>query len=191
MNSGARCVTIWDIVSTKGDARVKSKLYANMKRLTTIFCVSILVLTVGILVLRLTVFKEMAAAPKLDVEVLVQTRKHASESYTMNYQPYFPTVSTPGNLLLESPPGNSKDFTLTIMYERDTLIKTTFLHPGDVVETHPMEENIRPKLAKGVYACTATIKVYEPDTRELLDSWEEQVNVYIEEMPPSGVDTAS
>lgn len=156
---------------------MKQKLFGNMKRMTTPFAVTILVLTLAAFVLRVTLLGDLAIASDTDVRTVEGTYIH----YALNHQIYFSGPAAKGNVLLSSDADNANYLTLTITNPdfKNPLLTTGFLQPGKTLDRTELDSVERKNLKEGVYPCIATIKAYDPESRELLSTEERDVTIYI------------
>lgn len=156
---------------------MKRKLFSNTKWLTTTFAIAITVITVVLLVLRLTFLKDMASALISKVETIEGNYLN----YTYNQEIYFPSLTGEGNVLIQSSKENTSYMTVVITYEglEKPLLDTGYIRPGESRAKLPLDNGKTLKLADGVYACVATIKAYDMETQDLLGSEEQDVTLFI------------
>jgi len=156
---------------------MKKKLFSNTKWLTTGFAITITVLTVALLVLRLTFLRDMASAQISKVETIEGNYLN----YTYNQEIYFPSLTDEGNVLIQSAKENTSYMTVIITYEglEEPLLDTGFIRPGESRAKLPLDRAKKLKLADGVYPCVATIKAYDMKTQDLLGSEEQDVTLFI------------
>lgn len=160
---------------------MKQKLFGNTKRMTTAFAVTILVLTLVVLVLRVTLLGDFVMASDTDI----QTVENEHISYALNHRIYFANPTAKGNPLLSSDAANTNYLTLSIASPdfKNPLLTTGFLQPGNTLDRVELDGTEQKNLAEGVYPCTATIKVFDPVSRELLSTEEREVTIYIGVQP--------
>lgn len=154
---------------------MKQSLYANTRRMTRTFCIVLAALTLLILVLRLTVFRDMTAAPETDME----TTSSDLLTYSINRQIYFSSPDAKGNILLENPATNNCYMSVDIIRPEDkkSLLYTGLLAPGKTIGSMALSEGS--DLSVGVYECMAVVTAYDLDKREPLGKEEREVTLLV------------
>ena len=156
---------------------MKQKLYGNAKWLTTTFCISLAVVTVLMLVLRLSVFRDMASVPETEVETITDDYL----TYTINRQVYFAKSTSKGNLMIQNLSQNDYYMSVDII-DPDTEISyiyTGFIEPGAGRDTVTLNS----ELEDGVYSFVAVVSAYDMDSRELLLTDKLDITLHIGQAP--------
>lgn len=169
-------------------------LYSNTRRMTTLFCATIVCVTFVMLALRLTVFSDMATAVSAAAPSPVSTPAPDSSEitgdgefpYNLNGKIYFPKADSKGNVLILNPEGNKYLLNINIMLPetKDSLYYTGNIAPGTFIDTAKLSEAGQ-KLDNGIYKCVAEISAVDPETLIKVASDQKAVTVYIGERPPS------
>ena len=152
------------------------KLFPNIKRMTSMFCVGILCVTLSVLTLRLTVFSDMAAAPQKTSQLL----SNEQDGYGINSKIYFATSKNKGDAFISNLEGNEYmiQVSITPKGKDDAIIATGFLNPGVSIGATRMTPAGQ-KLKNGVYDCVAEISAHNPDDLKKVGSVQVDVQVYI------------
>ena len=179
---------------------MKRKLYSNIKRMTTTFAVCILCVTVSLLVLRLTVFSNMAASrpertpassisePAPDSPSPEQPEGNTGDDddgeqfpYQINRKIYFARPDSYGNVLILNPETNDYYMSVDILLadSRDSVLFTGFIKPGETLDSAKLNR----ELPVGIYECVAEISAYDPETLDNLGSLTQEVSLYIGKKP--------
>lgn len=151
---------------------MKRKLFANMKRLTTLFCICIGVITVLMLVLRLTLLRGMVAEPDA-TPVSISTN---FIDYSFNDSIYLASTTSTASLQIQSSSTNTSDMQVRLLSE-DTgeLLYETMLLPGHSVKKAALLH----ELDTGAWECILEISALYPESGALLDKKEHYVIVYV------------
>lgn len=154
-----------------------SKLFPNIKRITTAFSIGILCVTISVLTLRLTVFSDMVTASK-EIPGMI-----SSEDYRLNGKIQFASASSKGNVFITN---LSEDRLIKVEVfltdTGETILSTGFLMPGSTQNSSKMNPTGQ-KLKDGEYPCTAQITAYQSDNdRALIGSDEMDITVFIGEV---------
>lgn len=160
------------------DGFMKRKLYPNIKRMTSLFCVAILCVTVTSVVLRLTVFSEVAATTSTKEEELY-TPEETLFPYTISRKVQFDTPQSKGSFRIENPETNEFYMTVSIILPQtdENLFYTGFIRPGEGREAAALHI----PLPNGVYDCVAEITTFDPDTLEPRGADRQDITLYIGE----------
>ena len=178
---------------------MKRKLYSNIKRMTTTFAVCILCVTVSLLVLRLTVFSNMATSrPERTPTAPISESPPNSPSpeqpedptgddggeqfpYQINRKIYFARPDSYGNVLIRNPETNDYYMSVDILLadSRDSVLFTGFIKPGETRDSAKLNR----ELPVGIYECVAEISAYDPETLDILGSLTQEVSLYIGKKP--------
>lgn len=159
---------------------MKRKLYSNMKRMTSLFCVAILCVTLTSLMLRLTVFSDMAlsAGPGEETSQL-QEEESDLLPYVISRRVTLETPASKGDFRISNPETNSHYITVSVV-KPDTgenLLYTGFIKPGQSRE----QMALHIQLPQGIYDCTAVVTAFDPDTLAPVGSEEREITLYIGE----------
>lgn len=171
---------------------MQRRLYSNIQRMTTVFWVSILCVTLSLLTLRLTVFSDMAPAAQ---PAFASGENPASEDespqggmvggesfpYQIRTKIYFSKPDAKGNVLISNPETNKYYMSVDILLAdtRDSVLFTGFIKPGEARESMRLTRELK----DGVYECEAEITAYDPDTLDEVGSLTQSVTLYIGEKP--------
>ncbi|WRS26405.1 hypothetical protein U6B65_08560 [Oscillospiraceae bacterium MB08-C2-2] len=165
---------------------MKQKLFSNMKRLTSAFAISLLSVTLVVLVLCLTVFKDPQAVavigtPSEDSSQSSQPADPDAPNFTLNSKIYFARPDSSGNLLFTNPAENSYKMSVNIILQETdkSVLFTGFVDPGESQE----KKKLNVELAEGVYPCIAEITVYDLNTFEPKGTTKAEVTLYIGQKP--------
>ncbi len=158
---------------------MKRKLYSNMKRMTSGFCVAIVCVTLTSLLLRLTVFDDMAITATAPADETSVVAEEDSElfPYTISRKVYFDTPKSQGDFQIHNPETNKFYMTVTII-KPDTgenLLYTGFIKPGQSRE----KAALHIQLPEGIYQCVAQITAFDPETLEPSGSEERDITLYV------------
>lgn len=166
-------------------------LYSSTKRMTTTFYTSIICVTLVILVLRLTVFSNMATTAPADKKETPSGALEGSEisgnsdfPYQMNGKIYFENSDGYGNVLIQNPDTNNYLLNINIIQpeSKDSLYYTGSIPPGSSIENARLSANGK-RLENGKYECVAEISAIDPEDYRSVQSQEVPVTIYIGEKP--------
>lgn len=159
---------------------MKRKLYSNMKRMTSFFCVAIVCVTLTSLLLRLTVFSDLAvtvmAAPD-ESSLTLGAEESGLFPYTISRKVTFETPHAKGDFQIHNPETNEFYMTVTVI-QPDTgenLLYTGFIKPGQSRESAALHI----ELPEGIYSCVAQITAFDPETLEPSGSEERDITLQI------------
>lgn len=157
------------------------KLYPNMKRMTTAFCIGIFCVTLSVLTLRLTVFSDVAEKPEQSASNLLSSEK---DEYRINGKIYFSSSTSKGDVFITNlSTENLIRVDITLEDTGESILYTGFINPGDSLNSTTMNP-VGQQLENGVYACVAQVSAYsQDDIKTVIGSAEMQVEVYIGEKP--------
>lgn len=152
------------------------KLFPNIKRMTSMFCVGILCVTLSVLTLRLTVFSDMAAAPQNTSSLLSSEQ----DGYSINSKIYFSSAKGKGDVFISNLEGNKYiiQVSVTPKDKDEAIIATGFLNPGVSIGATRMTPAGQ-KLKDGVYDCVAEISAHNLNDLKKVGSVMVNVQVYI------------
>ncbi|MCL2033711.1 MAG: hypothetical protein FWG94_03140 [Oscillospiraceae bacterium] len=169
-------------------------LYSNTKRITRAFCYAILGITLVVLTLRLTAFRDMAvidegsagepssgsASPASGDEI----SGGSDFPYTFNGRIYFPSSTEQGNVLVENPDGNTYYLSVDIVDNETmrSLYYTGALEPGAAIDYDKLSLDGQ-RLPDGVYEATANVAALSPNDFQTVQSDRMPVTIYIGERP--------
>ena len=158
---------------------MKTRLYPNIKWLTTLFCVSLLSVTLLTLILRLTLLRDMAlvAMPTMQSTVAAGASDRAF-TYQINNKVYFSSADARGDFLITNPESNTTYMQVDIIRNdtRKSVYFSGFITPGQSIQSGSLQGAA---LEQGVYECTAIISAFDAQTRTKLGSEEQQVSIYV------------
>lgn len=168
------------------------RLYSSTRRMTTMFCTSIICITLAMLMLRLTVFSDMATAVAADSPETVDLAGGEIESgdsefpYRLNGKIYFSKSTAKGNVLILNPEANRYLLSINIVLPetKDSLYYTGSLAPGTPIDSARLSAAGQ-KLPDGEYRCIAEISAIDPETQTKVVTVEEEVTIYIGKKPQS------
>ncbi len=159
---------------------MKRKLYPNIKRMTSLFCVAIVCVTLTSLLLRLTVFSELAvtalAAPD-ETSLALSEEESGLFPYTISRKVNFDSPQSQGNFQIHNPETNEFYMTVTII-KPDTgenLLYTGFIKPGQSRD----KAALHIQLPEGIYQCVAQVTAFDPETLEPSGNEERDITLYI------------
>ena len=156
------------------------RLYPNVKRITNLFCLAIILLTVGLFALRLTALRPMvrdeAPAPGPAHEELMING--AAFGYILPGEIEFASPDAEGNIKIASIEENTFHMRLEIVYDITgrSVYLSSFLRPGEEIASIRLQGS---PLAAGEHRCTAVITVYDPATRRQVYSHSRPVTIRI------------
>lgn len=163
---------------------MKRKLYPNMRRLTSLFSVAIVCVTLTTLLLRLTVFSDlaaMAASTKDDPASMVEPEEPGLFPYSLSRKVHIPTPQARGEFKIKNPETNTYYMTVAVILPEtgENLLYTGFIKPGESRETAALHI----PLEEGTYECIAEITAFDPITLEPRGSEEREITLYIGDKP--------
>ena len=157
------------------------RLFPNIRKLTTAFCLSIIFLTLGLFALRLTALSDMVhvevtpPAPMYEMEISGTTF-----SYRVATTMEFESPEARGTIMAESDDENVFYMRFEIIYDRTgkSVYLSPFLAPGRRITSGYLQGTF---LEPGERRSTVTVTVYDPATRRQLDSRAHPVTLIIGE----------
>ena len=156
------------------------RLYPNVKRITNIFCLAIVLVTLALFTLRLTALSSMVRDPDAPPEPVSETVEveGTAVSFRIRDKIDFESSTGYGNIAIENSADNDFYMRLEIFYDISgrSIYLSPFLKPGDKFESAKLQG--RP-FSAGTYGCTAVITAYDPETRQLLQSHSQPVTIHI------------
>jgi len=147
--------------------------------MTTLFCFSILCVTLSTLFLRLTVFSDLviptgseSSAPSAREDV-----EPGLFPYTLNRKINLATPDSRGDFRIHNPETNEHYMTVSIILPStgENLFYTGFVKPGQTRDSAALHI----KLPEGVYECVAEVTAYDPVTLKPRGSEERDVTLQI------------
>lgn len=158
---------------------MKRKLYANTKRMTSMFCVAIICVTLTSLMLRLTVFSDVAVAVAAEENVQVPQEDTSLFPYTISSKVSLESPQARGNFMISNPETNTNYMTVAIVLPEtgENVLYTGFVKPGEARESAALHI----PLPEGVYDCVAQVTAYDPQTLSPRGSEERPITLYIGE----------
>jgi hypothetical protein len=157
------------------------RLYPNVKRITSLFCFAIIMLTVGLFALRLTALRDMVrdevSAPPVPTHEEIMINGTAF-GYVLFSEIDFASPDSYGSINVENIEGNSFRMRLEIIYDITdrSVYLSPFLRPGDRISSMQLQGL---PLPPGEHRCTAIIIVYELDGRGELHRHSQPVTIKI------------
>lgn len=171
-------------------------LYSKTRRMTTLFCTTIISITFVMLGLRLTVFSDMASVAPAESSESVSSLEGGEITgegdflYKLASKIYFPKADARADIrneaLVVNPEGNKYLLNINIMLPetKDSLYYTGNITPGTSIDSAKLSAAGQ-KLKNGVYPCVAEISAVDPDTMTKVASEQREVTIYIGERPPA------
>ena len=145
------------------------RLYPNIKRITNLFCLAIILLTVGLFALRLTALREMVRDEDPDPVSAHDelTVNGVAFGYVLIDEIDFGSPGAEGNITVKNIEENTFHMRLEIVYDISgrSIYLSPFLRPGDEISSARLQGS---EMESGEYNCTAVITVYDPATRRQL-----------------------
>jgi len=156
------------------------RLYPNIKRITNLFCLAIILLTVGLFALRLTALRGMVrdeAPPPAPTHEELMVNGMAF-GYILLNDIDFDSPDAEGNIKARNIEENTLHMRLEIVYDITgrSVYLSPFLRPGEEIVSIRLQGS---PLASGEHKCTAIITVYDPATRRQLHSHRQPVTIRI------------
>ncbi|MDR2908459.1 MAG: hypothetical protein LBU86_01055 [Oscillospiraceae bacterium] len=162
---------------------MKRKLFPNVRRITTIFTISIFCVTLAALFLRLTVFSDLKAlaSPVYSAE----NDPSALEDepgffpYSMSRNVYFATPDSRGSFLISNPETNEYFMTVAVILPKtgENLLYTGFIMPGESLNDLALDI----PQPEGICECIAEITAYDPDTMRPVGSEQKDITLRVGE----------
>ena len=145
---------------------MKRKLFANIRHVTSLFSVAIICVTLMALMLRLTVFSEMAvmaaANPGRGQGRIISNPEPGFFPYSLSRNVHFATPGSRGNFMITNPATNEFYMTVSVILPEtgENVMFTGFIRPGDTLESLPLDI----QLEEGIHECIAEITAFDPET---------------------------
>lgn len=163
---------------------MKRKLYPNVRRITTVFSIAILCMTLTTLLLRLTLFSDLAvlaASPAVKQSDDLQNDEPGLFPYSLSRNVYFATPESRGDFKISNPAANEYYMVVAVILPEtgEQLLYTGFIMPGENRGELPLQ--IRPP--EGVYDCIAEITAYDPETLRARGTEQRDITLYIGQKP--------
>lgn len=159
------------------------KLYSNLKRMTTGFCIGIFCVTVSVLALRLTVFSDIATAPSNSSNSSLISSQHGD--YQINSKIYFSSATSKADLFITNSSENLIKIDIVENSSGRSVLSTGLIQSGASLSSARMNPDGQ-AFNDGIYSCTAEITAYAPDDlKREIKSATEDIEIYIGEKPDS------
>ena len=153
---------------------MKLKLYPNMKRMTTLFCIAIICVTLSTLTLRLTVLGELSGGSG---SVGTTQMEGGQFSYVIARRVNFSSPDALGDFRIENPEANEYYMSVSVLHP-DTgqeIFWTGFIRPGE----SRRQAALHIQLPTGVHDTTALVTAHDPATFEPRGSKEQNITLHI------------
>lgn len=157
---------------------MQDKLFPNIKKMTTIFAIIIFSVTVGVLLLRLTVFSnKVANKPSVNGEAVTSSQNQELD-FSMDDRVIFDTARANGSLKIKFPKENKQSirFTITRKDTQREIYSSKTILPGDKSINIKLSKN---DLEKGEYPCIVEITTYELETDKKLETFQQDLTIVI------------
>ena len=155
---------------------MRRKLYSNMRRMTTLFSITILCVTLTALGLRLTVLADMAVSGPVRpaVEAAVESDLFP---YTIARRVQFSASDSHGNFRIENPETNEYYMSVSIILPEtgQEVFFTGFIRPGE----SRGQARLHVQLPEGVHECIARVTAIDPVTLQPRGSEDRSITLYI------------
>jgi len=153
---------------------MKRKLYSNMKRMTTLFSIAIICVTLTTLTLRLTVLGNLANGP---IGGNTAQMESGMFPYTIARRVHFSSPGARGDFRIENPETNEYYMSVSIINPEtgQELYYTGFILPGE----SRREAALHVQLPSGVHESIARVTAYDPITFRQLGSKEQDITLHI------------
>jgi len=155
---------------------MKRKLYSNMKRMTTFFCIVILCVTLTTLTLRLTVLGDLSIGSGSGGAGTAQM-ENSQFSYVIARRVNFSSPGAFGDFRIENPETNEYYMSVSVLHP-DTgqeIFYTGFIRPGE----SRRQAALHVQLPVGVHESTARVTAHDPATFESRGSKEQNITLHI------------
>jgi len=153
---------------------MKRKLYSNMKRMTMLFSVAIICVTLTTLTLRLTVFGDLSGSVPGGSTT---GPENGSFQYNIARRVNFSSPEALGDFRIVNPEANEYYMRVSIIHP-DTgqeVFYSGFVRPGESLRSAALHV----QLPSGEHESTARITAYDPETFRQLGSHEEEITLHI------------
>jgi len=152
---------------------MKRKLYSNMRRMTALFSVAILCVTVTALTLRLTVFGDMDGLPASPAQQVDSERFPFEIAQRVSFR----TPDASGDFQIKNPETNQYYMSVSIILpetEQDVFY-TGLIRPGETRQSGTLHV----QLPTGTHQSIARVTAYDPVTLEPRGSQDLDITLYI------------
>ena len=153
---------------------MKQKLYPNMKRMTALFSIAIICVTLTTLTMRLTVLGNLASAPPGGNVAQVESDLF---SYVIAQRVNFAAPDAPGDFRIENPETNEYYMSVEIIFPETghVVFYSGLIRPGEGRGRAVLHRQLPP----GTHECIARISAYDPATLERRASEEQDITLHI------------
>ncbi|MCL2857518.1 MAG: hypothetical protein FWE19_07385 [Oscillospiraceae bacterium] len=153
---------------------MKRKLYSNMKRMTMLFSIAIICVTLTALTLRLTVLGDLSNSPTGGRAAQVESERF---DFVIARRVNFSSPEARGNFRIENLETNEYYMRVSIIMP-DTgqeVFYSGFVRPGERHGAHPLHI----QLPSGTHESIARVTAYDPLTFEPRGSEEQSITLHI------------
>ena len=153
---------------------MKRKLYPNMKRMTTLFCIAIICVTLTTLTLRLAVLGDLSNGLG---SVGTTQMENGQFSYVIARRVNFSSPDALGDFRIENPETNEYYMMVSVLHP-DTgqeIFYTGIIRPGE----SRRQAALHIRLPAGVHETTARVTAHDPATLEQRGSKEQNITLHI------------
>lgn len=166
---------------------MNQKLFPNIKKINTLFCIAVISVILIVLVLRLTVLSGMAeAAGGPDFAAGKSKENNTAEepvtvpdfSYKINSKIYFADVDSKGNFKITNSSDSKYNMKIDIINNKtqSSVYYTGNMVPGASLTNAYLHDK---SLEEGEHECTAVITVTDPETKETIETINVPVTIYV------------
>ena len=154
------------------------RLFPNIKKMTTTFCLAIVFLTIGLFALRMTVFSDMVMVEDVPLPSHEITVSGMAFTYRLANTVEFASPDARGDITVENDEENSFYMRLEIIHDISglSIYLSPFLAPGQEISAAYLQGI---PLEAGEHRSTATVTVYNPGNRRQLGSQTHPVTIRI------------
>lgn len=172
---------------------MNKKLFTNVKRMTTVFTVAILLITVLVLMLRLTVFRDTAPdlvkddAPQVMASTPKETKNNKEEApkdlvfdYKIASSITFKNFESAANPQIKNSANNTALMHIKIIRDdnKRAVYESGYLRPGVNQSTIRLQGT---PLEAGTYQCTVEIIALDQESLKALDTFTQPIEIIINE----------
>ena len=153
---------------------MKRKLYPNMKRMTTFFCIAIACVTLTTLTLRLTVLGDFTIGSSGAGTTHMEGGQF---SYVIARRVNFSSPGAHGDFRIENPEDNEYYMSVSVLHPdtEQEIFWTGFIRPGE----SRREAALHVQLPTGVHESVARVTAHDPATFESRGSQEQKITLHI------------
>ena len=153
---------------------MKRKLYSNMQRMTSMFIIAIICVTVTTLALRLTVLGDLVIGGSGGGVTQVE---NGLFPYTIARRVHFDYPGARGDFRIENPETNEYYMSVEIIFPEtgQVVFYTGFILPGETRGRYTLHV----QLPEGVHECIARVTAHDPATYRPLGSQEQAITLHI------------